>query len=775
MNYELRFHNIRIAWRNLMKYKVQNTIAVLCLAVGMVCFSATFFFTQRAWQGWMRGSDTSSRVRIELFKQGDSIVFVTPDILKRINDKHLPSIQAISINSIWLGMISNFTDLEGKTYAVDTEWSLISPEYLNYMGYRSSITGKRIPVLKPGDIVMTQGMLERTFGKGVNPVGFITDERFDRSDGSGRPVIDVVDTGDLMLTEDFLYVVTDQLKEFLPEDEDPNAHDFYISNFYVILQKGKTAGDLEKELKPVFPEYKVKVGTGQDHRMLVREVLAIMFFGSSVLLIGLFGFLKMQIQLFRLRQREMGLRQCMGAQRSQLFGLMMWEVGIVFFFVTLLTWFLTSLLVDFSLPIITKLASNFSVNMARTYTIEFWICLATFLATVAIAALSVRKVIQAPLNEVVGKSHRISTRGRSLLVILMMVVCHGLLFVDSGVFVFSNAISAIRTPANADDFRRSIVTEGSKWKPEFLDTLQHLKHIEGTTHVVSARFNAVGGGDDDIFLTDENLFRLLDIKLVPSHIAEEMDSRDMIHVRDYRNVKPGEEAKVIGYIDVGQLKALASVHYRPLCIYLCDASYFLDKRDIAERIWEDFERAARGFAVRHSIILKAKQGERKEAMKELSELYREQGRYTLSHAPIDNLFNVCFSLLRSIELSVQILIALTVVAVLCIVLTLYSSVSLDTRRRQKEVAIRKAHGADTRQILWLFAKPYIWQLVVSSLISLLLVNVFAYIVEEISFKRDVILPYLIAILVVALVTLLTVGYKIYKVSQLNPATIIKKE
>ena len=123
----------------------------------------------------------------------------------------------------------------------------------------------------------------------------------------------------------------------------------------------------------------------------------------------------------------------------------------------------------------------------------------------------------------------------------------------------------------------------------------------------------------------------------------------------------------------------------------------------------------------------------------------------------------------------QILIALTVVAVLCIVLTLYSSVSLDTRRRQKEVAIRKAHGADTRQILWLFAKPYIWQLIVSSLISLLLVNVFAYIIEEIIINKDVVQPYLISILVVALVTLLTVGYKIYIVSQLNPATIIKKE
>ena len=46
----LAFHNIRIAWRNLMKYKVQNIISVLCLAVGMVVFSLTFILSQRTWQ-----------------------------------------------------------------------------------------------------------------------------------------------------------------------------------------------------------------------------------------------------------------------------------------------------------------------------------------------------------------------------------------------------------------------------------------------------------------------------------------------------------------------------------------------------------------------------------------------------------------------------------------------------------------------------------------------------------------------------------------------------
>ncbi|MEE1287047.1 MAG: hypothetical protein UHK44_00330, partial [Bacteroidaceae bacterium] len=34
-------HNLKIAWRNLLKYKTQNIISIACLAVGVVCFAIT--------------------------------------------------------------------------------------------------------------------------------------------------------------------------------------------------------------------------------------------------------------------------------------------------------------------------------------------------------------------------------------------------------------------------------------------------------------------------------------------------------------------------------------------------------------------------------------------------------------------------------------------------------------------------------------------------------------------------------------------------------------
>ena len=36
-------HNLKVAWRNLMKYKTQNLVSIVALAVGIVTLAATHF------------------------------------------------------------------------------------------------------------------------------------------------------------------------------------------------------------------------------------------------------------------------------------------------------------------------------------------------------------------------------------------------------------------------------------------------------------------------------------------------------------------------------------------------------------------------------------------------------------------------------------------------------------------------------------------------------------------------------------------------------------
>ena len=184
--------------------------------------------------------------------------------------------------------------------------------------------------------------------------------------------------------------------------------------------------------------------------------------------------------------------------------------------------------------------------------------------------------------------------------------------------------------------------------------------------------------------------------------------------------------------------------------------------------------------LKHSIIFMARPNQYKAAVKELTNLYQKEGQFTLAKAPIENLYEVCYKESRMGGMMGHITNVMMIVGLLCMVLTLFSSVSLDTRGRQKEVAIRKAHGASVGQIMWLFGSPYIWWLFVSSIILLPICLGLEFAMFEkqyINFENtmELLIPCLFSVLFITLVTLLTIGYKIYRVSKLDPAKIIKKE
>lgn len=819
----LAFHNIRIAWRNLMKYKVQNIIAVLCLGVGMVFFSTAFIYTQRKMESQRRYGADPRRVEVIFNTKNDSIAFLSISDMKRIGDSHLSSIDFIDINEGKFKFDGKLTDREGIKHLVKINGKLICPEHLNYLGLRSAITGKPIPVLKPGDIIMTKGMLERTFGKDVNPIGFTVSNGFFVGKVVANNVIkDVVDTGDWMLTEDYLMLVaTPFLQEFKGDDF---CETHMLSSFNVILAKGKTADDLKKDLQKTLPEYNIKVlADGYASRQTRLLVIFTFILCSSILLIGLFGFLKTQIQLFRLRQREMGLRQCMGAQREQLFGLMMWEVAIVFFFVTLLTLGLTALLAEYAIPVIEMAFDRpYSFNMPQTYTTELWLCLAVFLVTVAIAALSVCGVITKPLSQVVGKSHKTSTCGRGLLIVSQMVICQFLFFIIfAGMYFIETYAPDYRL--NAEKIQNGIITDYNEWKPAFLDSIPQLQYVSESAHTAAGFLQEVltdgkepsvpvyeRGKDRDgnpicvyqVLLTDDRLFGMLDIKVSPTATDLEFwtigtipvyapkeraaELRKKFGVKQkgapvYHNIEKGKQAERVGFVDGRKLAPFTQYDYTPRYVYVCDTSYFSNKESLSHRAGKDLEYSQGEYmTLKHNIIFMARPNQYKAAVKELTKLYQKEGQFTLAKAPIENLYEVCYKESRMGGMMGHISNVMMIVALLCMVLTLYSSVSLDTRGRQKEVAIRKAHGASVGQIMWLFGSPYIWWLVVSSIILLPFCLGLEFVMFEkqyINFENtmELLIPSLFSILFIALITLLTVGYKIYRVSKLDPAKIIKKE
>ena len=119
-------------------------------------------------------------------------------------------------------------------------------------------------------------------------------------------------------------------------------------------------------------------------------------------------------------------------------------------------------------------------------------------------------------------------------------------------------------------------------------------------------------------------------------------------------------------------------------------------------------------------------------------------------------------------------------SIVCLIITLlgvYSAITLDTERRQKEVAIRKVNGAGLKEIILLFARLYVWVLGVSFVVAAPIVYLILHIWKQmyLVFFNDGILYWGGILLGVTSITALTVIFRILKIARVNPATIIKSE
>ena len=125
----------------------------------------------------------------------------------------------------------------------------------------------------------------------------------------------------------------------------------------------------------------------------------------------------------------------------------------------------------------------------------------------------------------------------------------------------------------------------------------------------------------------------------------------------------------------------------------------------------------------------------------------------------------------------DIILFFAMVSIIITLLGVYSSITLDTERRQKEVAVRKVNGAGIRHIIWLFARLYIALLVVTAIISFPLVYMVLQWWKQIYtvffncgcwFWTGIFLS-------VVMVTALTIWFRIMKIARINPVESIKNE
>ena len=329
-------HNLKVALRNILKYKVQTLGSILSLAIGMVTLATVHSFLQNFRMASINHEPYYDRVYNLRFdsiqkRQSDHSIRINGDIVRAVKANGGPRCieqGPYAPNGMLTGGWAEFT-LNGNTRRkTPLDAVPLDRNYPNFVGIRSAITGEKIKVLGPHDAIINEKQAKQIFGD-KNPVG--ASIRLSKDYGNYQlRLVDVYQ--DLSLTEQ-----NSSALFYSPwELEDMDLNQFYAVAFYVVLKEGCTPQQLKAEVNSRLKPLGLKVRTEKLKDRLNEEYSTVAIarsitylIGSLILLAAIIGFLRMQTQLFWMRRREISLRITNGATRLQLFSMFATEVVVI--------------------------------------------------------------------------------------------------------------------------------------------------------------------------------------------------------------------------------------------------------------------------------------------------------------------------------------------------------------------------------------------------------------------------------------------------------------
>lgn len=88
-------HYLKIAWRNLLKYRTQSVVSILGLAVGLACFALSAFWVhyEMTYDSFHRDADRLYLVGVNDDSFGGSSASYTPQALGRYLKEHYSEIE----------------------------------------------------------------------------------------------------------------------------------------------------------------------------------------------------------------------------------------------------------------------------------------------------------------------------------------------------------------------------------------------------------------------------------------------------------------------------------------------------------------------------------------------------------------------------------------------------------------------------------------------------------------------------------------------------------
>ena len=793
-------HNLKVALRNILKYKVQTLGSILSLAIGMVTLATVHSFLLNFRMASINHEPYYDRVYNLRFdsiqkRQSDNSIRINGDIVRAVKANGGPRCieqGPYAPNGMLTGGWAEFT-LNGKARRkMPLDAVPLDRHYPNFVGIRSAITGEKIKVLGPHDAIINEKQAKQIFGD-KNPVG--ASIRLSKDYGNYQlRLVDVYQ--DLSLTE--LDMSSSALFYSPCELEDMDSDQFNAGNLYVVLKEGCTPQQLKAEvngrLKPLglkVKAEKLKDRLSEEYSSVAIACSITYLIGSLILLAAIIGFLRMQTQLFWMRRREISLRITNGATRLQLFSMFTTEVVMIVLGAYFVAVLMGSWICDYlARPQFAEITSELG-TISHLYLYSLVIGLVVMMLCLAIIWVVLSRICKhtQALESGMRRSHnhwfRNTMLGVQVMISMFFLGVTFCLLCWVGKMADFNHI-----PDDERAYEQSLFlqTNAAENGQRLRDKLIHLPQVErwipyswGVLQVNELAENeefskAAWQGDPYASYNNVTSYKI--------RITSDTSYLDFFKIKV--NWKPKANRKKCILVNEELYKQMRQHHVAPNDILTVDEmdSYQIAgtfqsipyqgsfKIDIYSFIVIDPKEA---YGATHYILV-AKPGEYKEMQVAVDRMIQKLEPAVVKPMS-SNLRDYMARSMFALEILQNIAWILAIVSLAICLISIFSTVMLDTQTRKKEVAIRKVNGALTKDITKLFGRTYLVISLIAMVFAVVAMLLFHIVLSQTFDMVEINPAFPISLSVVIVIGFIAaiIACQVRKIMKVDPSEILVKE
>jgi len=784
-------HCLKIAIRNLVKYKVQSAVSILGLAVGFVCFSLSLYWIhyEMTYDHFRQNADRIYMVRTNDEYTEGKISTRVPYSLAAYLAQHFPDIAVAAP----FHLISERISVNDKYQ--DAVFSSADSAWMNLMDIRI-IKGNRNFMLPKdnAEIAITEEAAKKWF-RTEDPIG--KEMKMLRRTKKICAIVQAENRhtnfpfdfiGNPELGKTWWYITWSILIKVKPDTDIEELESKINANLPAELKQvtlTRKTGIERIILTPLSKlHYAKDFRDDKEAGITFQYIIYFSIAGILIITCALINYLTLFINRMRVRQREMALRMIHGANIRSLVSLLTVE------FLLLLACAVTTgfLLIEICFPSFIELTGIDTAKSSLYGEAFLFIGLISLIILTAIIGLLYilyHRSLHLSLRYNTGRSTGTQLRRGSI--VLQLFVC--LSFIGCTVLI-NQQLDYLRHR----DLGLKIKNRGSfsvMGDMDYTPLIRKIKELPMITEVMQpdyypivSQLTAIGQFDNwegldipidtpvpvKLFLGKEDFFRFYDITLLAGEWLDDLSTYEDIIINESLARRMGwspQEAigkhiiqSYITYTIVGVVK---DCHYGAPTLPIPHTGFLVGEQ------MGLMQRSA-------GILFKYKEGTWNECRKALEHLYQTEcsPENILRLNSEEEVYN---NYLRSEEMLTRLLSFASLVCILTAMFGIYSLVTLTCEQRRKEIAIRKVNGATVWSILFLFFREYLIMLCIAALFAFPITYV---IIKQwiLNYVRQVSispLPFILILIGLALTVIAGISWRVWKAANENPAEVIKNE